>query len=186
MIGIDEAGRGAWAGPLVVAGCLFLENPGFIDDLHDSKKLTAKQREALEDKIKSLSIYEIVAVSHSDVDTYGLTTCLRNAIVKILIKLPKDQRIMLDGKYNFLKDTEYADRTSVIIGADSKYFSVMAASILAKVERDRIMKEYAKQFPQYGFDTHVGYGTQKHLESLKKSGACSIHRLSVKPLKALA
>ena len=185
MIGIDEVGRGAWAGPLVVAGCYFTENPGFTRGLDDSKKLSRKKREDLDGQIKSNTQFKIVVIEAKQVDVLGLTEAIRQAVLEILQSMPTDMDIMLDGKYNFLQDTEYVNRTKVAIGADGLYSSVMAASILAKVERDRIMHEFAKQYPDYGFETNVGYGTKKHIEGLKSYGITQIHRKSFKPIKTL-
>lgn len=185
MIGIDEVGRGAWAGPLVVAGCYFTENPGFLIGLNDSKVLTKKRRESLESAIKSATIFEVVVLSAHLVDSLGLTACIKKAIMQIVAKLPKDSEIMLDGKYNFLKDTRYEDRSRVEIGADGKYASVMAASIIAKVERDRLMLKYDKKYPGYGFATNVGYGTTQHRTALKTRGICKLHRRSYRPVKEL-
>jgi ribonuclease HII len=185
MIGIDEVGRGAWAGPLVVAGCCFHENPGFTRGLDDSKKLTRKQRELLDGVIKSNTFFKIVSISSQRVDRLGLTEATKQAILEILEEMPSDTDIILDGKYNFLKDTKYETRTKVIIGADGKYSSVMAASIIAKVERDSIMREFANKYSEYGFDTNVGYGTKKHSQALRKYGITPIHRLSFNPIKVL-
>jgi ribonuclease HII len=186
MIGIDEVGRGAWAGPMVVAGCYFTENPGFVRGLNDSKKLSRHARELIENDIKSSTIFKVVVVPPKTIDELGLTECTRIAILDILSNMPNDEVIMLDGKYNFLKSTDYYYRTKVEVKADAKYASVMAASILAKVERDRLMLDYDVTFPNYGFSTNVGYGTNQHIESLKKLGSTPIHRESFKPIKKLA
>ena len=183
MIGIDEVGRGAWAGPLVIAGCCFHENPGFTRGLDDSKKLTRKQRESLDGVIKSNTFFKIVSISSQRVDRLGLTEATKQAILEVLDEMPSDTDIILDGKYNYLKNTKYEKRTSVIVGADGKYTSVMAASIIAKVERDGIMRDYANKYPKYGFDTNVGYGTVKHILALQKYGATEIHRKSFKPVR---
>jgi len=185
MIGIDEVGRGALAGPLVVAGCCFHENPGFTYGLDDSKRLSRKMRESLDDDIKSNTYFKIVIISSDKVDSLGLTNSIRSAILEILKYMPRDAPIMMDGKFNFLKGTQYQDRAKVEIKADQKHSSVMAASIIAKVERDRIMREFAKKYKYYGFESNVGYGTKKHLESLNTYGPTSIHRKSFKPLSEL-
>ena len=186
MIGIDEAGRGAWAGPLVVAGCSFAENPGFIRGLNDSKKLTRKKREALESQIKSSTYFHVVVVPSARIDEVGLTQCLREAMIEIAVKLPHNQEIIIDGPYNFLKNTEFDVRVRCEVRADGSYVPVMAASILAKVERDRIMRGYVSEYPDYGFESHVGYGTIKHIQALKSFGATSVHRQSYRPIKELA
>ncbi len=185
MIGIDEVGRGAWAGPLVVAGCYFTENPGFIRQLNDSKKLTRRVRENIDSHIKSATLHEIVIVPPELVDELGLTMCIKQAVIEIVSRLPQDAEIMLDGTYNFLKGTPDEHRTKVVKQADSLYSSVMAASVIAKVARDRIMAEYAVRYPAYGFDRHVGYGTKLHREALDRFGVTAIHRRSVKPVKKL-
>ena len=185
MIGIDEVGRGALAGPLVVAGCCFHENPGFTRGLDDSKKLSIKKRESLDSDIKSNTFFSIVSISSEVVDSIGLTKAIRSAILEILMSMPKDEDIMLDGKYNFLKDTIYESRTKVVVKADQKYTSVMAASIIAKVERDKEMRQYALKYPDYGFETNVGYGTKKHMQALNQIGVTPIHRKSFKPVSAL-
>ena len=185
MIGIDEVGRGALAGPLVVAGCCFHENPGFTRGLDDSKKLSIKKRESLDSDIKSNTFFSIVSISSEVVDSIGLTKAIRSAILEILKSMPKDEDIMLDGKYNFLKGTIYEPRTKVVIKADQKYSSVMAASIIAKVERDRIMKEYSIKYPEYGFNSNVGYGSKMHLEAINKYGPTNIHRKTFKPLSEI-
>lgn len=185
MIGIDEVGRGAWAGPLVVAGCCFHENPGFTRGLDDSKKLTRKQRESLDSDIKSNTFFKIVTMSSQQVERLGLTEATKQAIIEILQEMPLNDEIMLDGSYNFLKDTIYEHQARVEVGADGKYSAVMAASIIAKVERDRIMHNYSKNYPEYGFESNVGYGTKKHLKALKKYGITQIHRRSFKPIKDL-
>lgn len=185
MIGIDEVGRGALAGPLVVAGCYFTENPSFTRQLNDSKLLSRKKREELDSQIKSNTIFKIVTISAEDVDNYGLTKSIQKAILIILKSMPKDMKIMMDGKYNFLKNTVYYGRSEVVIKADQIYPCVMASSIIAKVERDRMMREYSKKHQEYGFETNVGYGTQQHLSGLKLYGASPIHRKTFKPVNEL-
>lgn len=186
MIGIDEVGRGALAGPLVVAGSYFTENPGFTRGLNDSKLLSRKKREELDDLVKSNTMFKIVTISASDVDKYGLTKSIRLAILQILKSMPTDMEIMMDGKFNFLKNTKYFDRSKVEIKADQKHTCVMASSIIAKVERDRIMRVYSKKYPEYSFDTNVGYGTKKHLMALNIYGPTKIHRKTFKPVCELS
>lgn len=183
MIGFDEVGRGALAGPLVVAGCYFIDTPPFIDELKDSKILSRKRREQLCPLIESYAITKIVTVPAVDVDTLGLTVCIRRAIITMLGDLPKDQPIMLDGVYNFLKDTKYSHRTTVEIKADTKYYPVMAAAIIAKVYRDTIMKALSRTFHEYDFEHNMGYGTSVHLQALRTHGPCTEHRRSYKPVK---
>lgn len=185
VIGIDEAGRGAWAGPLVVAGCYFVDTPPFINELKDSKKLSRLKREQLEGEIKALSQYSVEVVSANQIDRDGLTVSIRKAILSLLRNMPDDVLITLDGTYNFLKDSQYARRTVVEVKADSKYASVMAASILAKVHRDRMMISYDIVYPEFGFSTNVGYGTKHHSVMFEKHGLTPIHRKSFKPMREI-
>lgn len=185
MIGIDEVGRGALAGPLLVAGCYFTENHSFTSGLNDSKLLTRKKREELDRTIKANTIYKIVAISPKEIDRIGLTRSIRKAIIQILKTMPSDKTIMMDGKYNFLRNTKYFNRSKTEIKADQKYPCVMASSIIAKVERDRIMRKYGIKYPEYGFVSNVGYGTKMHLDGIKHYGATKIHRKSFRPMSYL-
>ncbi len=185
MIGIDEVGRGAWAGPLVVAGCYFTSDTAVLAGLDDSKRLTKKQREALVDSIKMSTIHKVVVLDAEIVDRLGLTQCIKNAVLEIMELMPKETEIMLDGKYNFLSGTPYEPRTKVVVGADGLYPAVMAASVLAKVTRDKLMALHDNVHPGYGFAKNVGYGTLEHRNALKTRGVCSLHRRSVAPIKNL-
>ncbi len=186
MIGIDEVGRGALAGPLVVAGCYFIENPGFTYGLNDSKLLSRKKREELDDLVKSNTMFKIVKISAGDVDKYGLTKSIKKAILQILKSMPKGMEIMMDGNHNFLKNTKYFDLSKVEVKADQKHTCVMAASIIAKVERDRMMRELSTVYPEYGFENNVGYGTKKHLDAINVYGPTKIHRKTFKPMSVNA
>ncbi len=183
MIGIDEVGRGAWAGPLVLAGCYFIENPGFIEGLNDSKLLSATKRNKLAPQIMSSTIFKIVCIEPETIDQIGLTASIKQGILEILEFMPQGEVIQLDGKFNFLKGTSYEDRAKVEVRADSKYPSVMAASVLAKVERDALMRKYHTLYPQYGFSTNVGYGTIQHRSAIVSYGITPIHRMSFAPIK---
>lgn len=183
MIGVDEVGRGAWAGPLVIAGCYFPENTNPISGLNDSKKVSRSKREKLSPLIKSSTIFKIVTISNKHIDKYGLSYSIRKGILEILDYMPKDKAIMLDGNFNFLKNTKFEERVLLEVGADSKYPSVMAASILAKVERDKLMRVLETKYPGYGFKSNVGYGTAEHRVALSKLGPSVIHRKSFKPIK---
>lgn len=182
IVGIDEVGRGCWAGP-VVAGAVILDEP--IKGLTDSKLLSKKRREVLvlEIKLQAVAI-GLGWVSAQEVDTLGLTAAVRLAMQRAMeqITTPYDE-IIVDGNLNFLVDNLKA---RAIIKADLSVPSVSAASILAKVARDQYMAEAAGEYPQYGFDKHVGYGTAFHHEKLKLHGVCELHRLSFKPIQALA
>lgn len=175
LCGIDEAGRGPLAGDLVMAGCLLHTE---IEGLNDSKKLTAKKREKLYEIIIQNSTYHIVKFSALQIDTLGISECLRLGLTEILqtIKAP---HYLFDGNSNF-----GVRGLQTLIKADATVAAVSAASILAKVAHDRDMMELDKIYPEYGFASHKGYGTALHVEMIKKYGYCHIHRRSYK-IKAL-
>lgn len=180
VIGIDEVGRGAWAGPLVV-GAIQLSRP--IYGLADSKKLTYKKRVKLAKEIyKKCDNWGLGWVEAGEIDKLGLTQAMTLAIERALFGFDEDVDIVIDGTINYLPDNSLA---RCEIGADSTIPAVSAASILAKVARDNFMIEQAVRFPNYGFDRNVGYGTRLHIESLKKFGISPIHRTSYKPVQAI-
>lgn len=184
MIGIDEAGRGAWAGPLVVAAVMFSENPGFIKGLDDSKRLRPKVRESLAETIKSSAIVGVAQASPEEVDQLGLTRATSQCILEVLKQMPKGKPIIIDGRQNFLAGTAYDHLVTCEVKADQKRPAVMAASIIAKVSRDLQMQASAKQFPGWGFDSHVGYGTARHLHELISRGPIKgWHRFSFEPIR---
>lgn len=173
--GIDEAGRGPLAGP-VVSACVImpLNDDDIIDGIDDSKKLSPKKRDMLFDKIKEKAIsYYVSVVSEEVVDEINIleaTKCsMRECVEKISVK---PDLLFIDAVD--LKGTNIPVKP--IIHGDALSYSIAAASILAKVTRDRIMEEYDKEYPEYGFAKHKGYGTKAHIEALKKYGACKIHR----------
>jgi len=167
LCGIDEAGRGCIAGPLVVAGCV-LKEP--IDGLADSKKLTAKKRDELFKVIKQKSDFTIVWFSHSRVDSWGLSKCLHVALKRIK-KYFDGYEILMDGNSNF-----GVDGINTLIKADATIAQVSAASILAKVSRDRFMLRMDSRYPLYGFKNHKGYGAKAHIEAIKLHGPSPIQR----------
>ncbi|NPA73787.1 MAG: ribonuclease HII [Epsilonproteobacteria bacterium] len=169
LCGIDEAGRGSLAGPLVVAGVVLLKK---IDGLDDSKKLTPKKREEMFDKIISNSIYKIVFTNNKTIDKIGLSQAIKTSILKIK-KRCFANKILMDGNTNFgILGVRH------LIKADSKIPQVSAASILAKVARDRYMVKISKKYPIYSFERHKGYGTKEHIEAIQNFGYCDIHRKS--------
>ncbi len=179
IVGVDEVGRGCWAGP-VVAGAVILRTP--IDGLKDSKKLLAKRRSELSAQIISSADYGLGWVSPSEVDQLGLTAAVGLAMQRAVDKISDEHDvIVIDGDYNFLPNNR---KTQTLIKADDLIPAVSAASIIAKVARDNYIAEQAVIFPEYGFDSHVGYGTKKHIQALDNNGVTPIHRLSYKPIKA--
>ncbi len=171
LCGIDEAGRGPLAGPLVVAGVVLKKD---ICGLNDSKKLTEKKREALFDTIKENSFYHIVFVSNIALDEIGLSKALKNSITEIMKNLDAKTYLM-DGNTSFgIENLEHK------IKADATIKEVSAASILAKVSRDRFVCEVALKYHEYNFEKHKGYGTKAHVEAIKKFGYSDFHRKSFK------
>jgi ribonuclease HII len=182
IVGLDEVGRGCWAGPLV-AGAVLLGVP--IKGLKDSKKLTKLQREKLDAEIRvSALAFGLGWVAAEEIDKVGLTEAVRLAMERALqeITVPY-QQIIIDGNYNFFANNP---KSTAVVGADNTVPSVSAASIIAKVARDKYMTDIAKQFPAYGFEKHVGYGTAAHQLALQSNGLTELHRRCFKPIQALA
>ncbi len=184
ICGIDEAGRGPIAGPLVVAGCIFkIENgkwkmENYLEDINDSKKLSEKKREELFEVIKQTCEYHIVFVNNKIIDKKGLSYAINYALKEIKNTL-KAEKYLFDGNSNF-----GVEGIETIIKGDSKIKQISAASILAKVSRDKYMIEIADNYPMYNFKKHKGYITKEHIEEIKKHGFSDIHRKSYR-LKAL-
>ena len=175
ICGIDEAGRGPVAGPLVMAGVVLLEP---ICGLRDSKKLTSKKREELCLQIKQNSIYKIIQVDNHTIDKKGLSFAIKFCLNGILESIKADE-YWFDGNSNF-----GVKNLNTIIKGDDKMAQISAASILAKVTRDNFMKEIANKYPNYSFAKHKGYITKQHIQEIREFGYCDIHRKSYK-LKAL-
>ena len=180
LIGIDEAGRGPLAGP-VVAGAVALNSKTPIVGLADSKRLTPKNRDRLFDEIKRSALaYGIGIADVREIDTHNILQASLLAMRRAYeaVALVADE-IWVDGD----KDPGITEPTYTLVGGDAKMPEISAASILAKVTRDRMMVEYAVTYPQYGFDRHKGYPTALHLARLKEHGPCPIHRLSFGPVQ---
>lgn len=179
-IGVDEVGRGAWAGPLLVAAVQLPELlPVELTGLTDSKKLTKTQREQYSVAIHSIATYVGYGwVTAAQVDELGLTNAMFLACQRAIEGAPEAE-VIIDGHINYLPDRL---GTSCQIKADRDVPAVSAASIIAKVARDNYMAEQAKLFPQYGFDSHVGYGTRMHSNALARYGTNVLHRKSFKPV----
>lgn len=182
ILGIDEAGRGPWAGPLVVGAAVL--GGVQIEGLTDSKKLTKKKRELLYDEIKLRAQATATGwVSSAELDEIGMSAALRLATRRAVeqIHAPYSE-IIIDGTVNFLADTGKGKYVKTMPKADLLIPSVSAASILAKVERDRYMTEQDEAYPGYGFGSHAGYGVAKHRAAIEKLGVTPLHRLSFAPL----
>lgn len=167
LCGIDEAGRGPLAGSLVMAGVVLT---GKIEGLMDSKKLSEKKREALYPQVIENADYHIVSFSAQEVDELGISKCLQKGLQSIQKHLPNVD-YLFDGNSTF-----GVDNIETMVKADAKIPEVSAASILAKVTRDREMIEMAKLYPEYGLEKHKGYGTKAHMEALVKYDRSPVHR----------
>ncbi|MDR3195522.1 MAG: ribonuclease HII [Endomicrobium sp.] len=183
IAGIDEAGRGPLAGP-VAAAAVILPKDIIIPDLNDSKRLSEKKREKLFDIIKEKALaYAVEIVDNTVIDQINILHATFLAMSKAVSKLQhKPELCLVDGnrKIPSLKLNQEA-----LIEGDARSACVAAASILAKVTRDRLMLEYAKQYAVYEFEKHKGYGTKKHIEALKKHGVCPIHRVTFAPIREM-
>ena len=185
IVGLDEVGRGPWAGPLVV-GAVILGDAEIVG-LTDSKKLTKKKREALAPEIYEKAVAVGLGwVSAGELDECGLSAALTLACKRALeeIRAPYHQ-IVLDGTVNFLKDTGKGPYVTTLKQADLLVPSVSAASIVAKVARDEFMAEMAELYPQYGFEGHVGYGTAAHRKAIELHGITPLHRKSFAPIHSI-
>lgn len=180
ICGIDEAGRGPLAGPVVV-GAVVMPRDSMLEFMNDSKKVTKKRRDILFDEIKYTAIaYGIGIVSQEEIDEMNILNAtkkgLHDALGQVIEKLNQKPDIIIVDALREI-DTFGITYESIIKG-DATCYSISAASILAKVTRDRIMEEWDKIYPQYGFSAHKGYGTAKHIEALKQYGPCPLHRKS--------
>lgn len=175
ICGVDEAGRGPLAGP-VCAAALILPRNHIIEDVNDSKKLSEKKREILFDVIKNQALsYSIAFATVEEIENLNILEATMLAMKRAVkgLNITPDF-VMVDGN----KCPEIDIKCESIVKGDANSMSIAAASILAKVSRDRLCYEYAKQYPQYSFDKHKGYGTKLHIEMIRKYGPCPIHRKS--------
>ena len=188
VAGVDEAGRGPLAGPVVAAAVVFPASviseglPPFLVSLNDSKQLTVEARERFFAHLVSLpQIQFAIAQAAPDViDRINILQATHQAMNEALAGLvPSPEHVLVDG----LRVTTFKFAQTPIVKGDTLSYSIAAASVLAKVTRDRLMVEYDKLYPAYGFARHKGYGTPDHLAALEKYGPCSIHRRSFAPLK---
>lgn len=175
VCGVDEAGRGPLAGPVCAAAVILPENT-IIEGVNDSKKLSKKKRESLFEVIKSTArSYCIAYASVEEIESMNILNATMLAMKRAVEGLDvKADYAMIDG--NRLPDLNI--ESEFIIKGDAKSMSIACASILAKVSRDRLLYEYAKEYPQYHFEKHKGYGTKVHVEALKEYGPCPYHRMS--------
>jgi ribonuclease HII len=181
IAGVDEAGRGPLAGPVVAAAVIFPDDIQ-IDGINDSKQLSVKKRERMFEVIqeKALSV-GVGIIGHTVIDKINILNATFRSMHSAIGNLSQiPEHLLIDGPHFAGANIPY----TTIIDGDAKCFSIAAASIIAKVTRDRLMNEYNEQFPYYGFAKHKGYGTKEHLEAIRKHGPCEIHRKSFRmPIK---
>lgn len=182
IAGVDEAGRGPWAGPVVAAAVILDKNKiETLQDINDSKKIPEAKREMLFDIVREACIaYAIAEISHAGIDKSDILSATMLAMANAVKGLKSQpQLILVDG---ISRPPIENIKIETIISGDAKSLSIAAASILAKVHRDRIMRNYDLMYPVYGFGKHKGYGTAVHMKALAEYGVCPIHRLSYKPV----
>ena len=196
ILGIDEVGRGPYAGPLVIGACILgdwqnSENAEWIKKLTDSKKLSAKRREELYVLIKEKALAAATGwVSSAEIEEVGLSEALRLATRRAVEQIQKTKvpfsEIIIDGTMNFLMGTKLEKYVSTLKNGDFLVKEISAASILAKVERDKYMAELDAVYPEYGFGKHVGYGTAAHQKAMEEFGLTPEHRRSFRPVREIA
>ena len=176
IAGIDEAGRGPLAGPVVV-GVAIMPQDSMIEGVNDSKKVSEKKREVVYEKITEEAIdWGVGIATQNEIDDINILNATKLALTRAIGNLKvKPDLILVDALTNI--DTKGIPYKSIIKG-DAKEYSIACSSIIAKVTRDRMMREYDQIYPQYGFEAHKGYGTAKHIQALKEYGPCIIHRKS--------
>ena len=186
IAGIDEAGRGPLAGPVVVA-CVVMPRDSMIEGVNDSKKVSEKKREKLYDEIIQEAIaYGVGIISQEEIDKINILNATKEGLILAIKEMEKDLKekqrgfekpeiILVDALTKI--DTDHIPYRSIIKG-DAKSYSIAAASIIAKVTRDRIMREWDEVYPMYGFAKHKGYGTASHIAAIKEYGLCPLHRRS--------
>ncbi len=176
ICGIDEAGRGPLAGPVVIAGVIMPQN-SMIEGVNDSKKVSEKKREKLYDIIIEEAIsYSVAIIGQDVIDEINILNATKQGVTKVVDGLDIKPNLIVVDALNHI-DTKGIPYNAIIKG-DAKCYNIAAASILAKVTRDRIMREWDEIYPQYGFISHKGYGTAKHIAAIKEYGLCPIHRRS--------
>lgn len=182
IAGVDEAGRGPLAGPVAVGACILPLNL-YLPHLKDSKKLTEKRRDILFDMIKENAIaYSVVFIDRETIDSVNIYQATMMGMYEAINKLsPAPDKILIDAMP--LENLDIPHES--IVKGDAKSASIAAASVLAKVSRDRLMLAMDEVYPEYGFKNHKGYGTKAHIEALKKYGPCPIHRHSFEPVKSM-
>ncbi len=175
IAGVDEAGRGPLAGPVVAAAVIF-DSGFYLEEVNDSKKLSGKSRESIFPKILENAVsYGVGIVWNEEIDRINILQASLKAMKIAVTKLSlKPDLVLIDGNKTFFSELN----TKAVIKGDAKSFAIAAASIIAKVTRDKIMVEASRQFPEYGWERNKGYGTKEHISAIKKFGITPLHRKS--------
>ena len=174
ICGIDEAGRGPLAGPVVVSAVIMPQD-SMLEGVNDSKKVSEKKREKLYDEITNSAIaWGVAIIDQKEIDDINILNATKKGLTQALMGLSEKPDIILVDALTGI-DTLGIPYQSIIKG-DAKSYSIAAASIIAKVTRDRIMRQWDEIYPEYGFEKHKGYGTKAHIEVIKNNGICPIHR----------
>lgn len=188
VAGVDEAGKGPLAGPVTAGAVVIHSAEQVIVEVRDSKLMTAKQREkAFEHIVKRSSAYGVGIVDAAEIDRIGIDGAVKKAMMQSLTQAEEMlgetlSYVIVDGSKTKTLDRFVSEK---IKKGGLYHYSIAAGSILAKVTRDRIIHNLAKVYPEYGFETHVGYGTPKHVQALQTFGPCPIHRKSFEPVKSM-
>ncbi|HVN54980.1 MAG TPA: ribonuclease HII [Anaerolineaceae bacterium] len=182
--GVDEAGRGCWAGPVSAAAVIFPPDSSLVETLEgvrDSKQMTPDEREERAPRIRARALgWGVGFASAAEIDEIGIVPATRLAARRALEKLPLPPQYLL---IDYLDLPEIAIPQMPLVKGDARSLSIAAASVLAKTARDALMVELDREYPGYGFARHKGYGTPEHQETLRRLGPCAIHRTSFEPLK---
>lgn len=182
VVGVDEVGRGAWAGPIVAAAVSLPPKPRLYG-IRDSKQLTKKKREELAQRIKEIALaWAVGVVSNHGIDAMGIGPANTLVMRQSVERLPVPAEYVLLDAFNVVG---LPAKQSAVAHGDAMIYSIAAASIVAKVARDEMMAAFHEQFPDYGFHTNMGYGTEEHQRALRAVGLCSIHRTSFHPMKTM-
>lgn len=189
ICGIDEAGRGPLAGP-VVAACAILNQNDFPKEINDSKKLSKILRRKIFLELKKKSQFGVGIVDEKIIDEINILQATKLAMLRAYLDLQKKyqispQVILVDGNFSPFKKQDKIHEIIPIVKGDQKSLSIAAASIIAKETRDEIMKNFHKEYSQFGFDKHAGYPTKFHVEKIREFGICEIHRKSFQPIKSM-
>ncbi len=181
IVGVDEVGRGPLAGPVVAAAVVLPPDPQLLG-VKDSKQLSAKVRHALEEQIKDQALaYSYGQVEAEDIDRLNILEASRLAMTQAIRSIQEE--LAIDFVLADAVQLSISIPQKAIIKGDDRSLSIACASILAKEKRDRLMKDYGKKYPAYGFEHHMGYGTKAHMDALESEGPCPIHRQSFKPVQ---